>query len=167
MKSLYELSKEANMLTEALIESSGEISEELLKELVLHKDTLAVKASQYAFTMDKLEAESEFLKKKAKEYSDTAKRLIAMKEQMGERLKEYCLNNVVDKIEGENVTFKLVRSSPKVNVLDERLLPEDVLRIKTEITVNKEEIARRMKLGEKFEGVQLEETYYIKASLKK
>lgn len=122
---------------------------QLESELDQTEELLESKLESCAWMMRNLELEAEAYKAEAKRLADKQK----SRERAAERLKKYiafCLRE--QPLKTKNFSFSF-RKSEAVEILDEAALPEEYLRVKTE--VNKELIKQKLKNGIQIEGAAL------------
>jgi chaperonin cofactor prefoldin len=77
-------------------------------------------------------------------------------------MKEYLRDNMertgISKIECPLFTISCVKGRDKAEVLDETLLPDDCVRVKTSIEADKTEILKKLQAGEDVPGAELAKT---------
>lgn len=141
-------------------ENGGEVSDELLEELAIRRDNFSHKAEAYAKFILKLESESE-------QAADEIKRIQAIKKSKDktvDRLKETLLAALMlfgqEDSKGvrryETPLAKLsTRKSVSVEILDDKIIPDDFWVIKKE--VSKSTISQAIKDGAEVPGAQLKE----------
>ena len=141
-------------------ENGGEVTDELLEELAIRRDNFSHKAEAYAKFILKLESESE-------QAADEIKRIQAIKKSKDktvDRLKETLLAALMlfgqEDSKGvrryETPLAKLsTRKSVSVEILDDKIIPNDFWVIKKE--VSKSTISQAIKDGAEVPGAQLKE----------
>lgn len=77
------------------------------------------------------------------------------------------MNVGVTELSGSEFAFKLARTAPVVDVVDQDKIPDTYIKVKVEETVDKKKIADDLKLGIQIEGVILKENYSLRTSIKK
>src|ERR1700677_370673 len=122
-KSLYELVNISSQIKLQLLESAGEITEEISNKLLEIEEKLPCKVDGYKQIIEDLEHEAELWKKRAAKFTDIAKTF----ENHGDRLKESLKGAIAqlgtETLEGNDFKAKLVKSRPKVIIDDEGLIP--------------------------------------------
>jgi len=160
MASLWQLTMEELSFISLMEENGGEVSDELLEELAIRRDNFSHKAEAYAKFILKLESESE-------QAADEIKRIQAIKKSKDktvDRLKETLLAALMlfgqEDSKGvrryETPLAKLsTRKSVSVEILDDKIIPNDFWVIKKE--VSKSTISQAIKDGAEVPGAQLKE----------
>jgi hypothetical protein len=160
MASLWQLTQEELSFISLMEENGGEVSDELLEELAIRRDNFQQKAEAYAKFILKLESESE-------QAADEIKRIQALKKSKDktvDRLKETLLAALMlfgqEDSKGvrryETPLAKLsTRKSVSVEILDDKIIPDDFWVIKKE--VSKSTISQAIKDGAEVPGAQLKE----------
>ena len=161
MASLWQLTQEELSFINLMEENGGEVTDELLEELAIRRDNFSHKAEAYAKFILKLESESE-------QAADEIKRIQAIKKSKDktvDRLKETLLAALMlfgqEDSKGvrryETPLAKLsTRKSVSVEILDDKIIPDDFWVIKKE--VSKSTISQAIKDGAEVPGAQLKET---------
>jgi hypothetical protein len=160
MASLWQLTMEELSFISLMEENGGEVTDELLEELAIRRDNFQHKAESYAKFILKLESESE-------QAADEIKRIQAIKKSKDktvDRLKETLLAALMlfgqEDSKGvrryETPLAKLsTRKSVSVEILDDKIIPDDFWVIKKE--VSKSTISQAIKDGAEVPGAQLKE----------
>jgi hypothetical protein len=160
MASLWQLTQEELSFISLMEENGGEVTDELLEELAIRRDNFSHKAEAYAKFILKLESESE-------QAADEIKRIQAIKKSKDktvDRLKETLLAALMlfgqEDSKGvrryETPLAKLsTRKSVSVEILDDKIIPNDFWVIKKE--VSKSTISQAIKDGAEVPGAQLKE----------
>jgi len=160
MATLWQLTQEELSFINLMEENGGEVTDELLEELAIRRDNFSHKAEAYAKFILKLESESE-------QAADEIKRIQAIKKSKDktvDRLKETLLAALMlfgqEDSKGvrryETPLSKLsTRKSVYVEILDDKIIPNDFWVIKKE--VSKSTISQAIKDGAEVPGAQLKE----------
>lgn len=131
---------------EVLIDVWGE-----LDKLNMKREDKILNIARY---IDDLERENALIKDKVSILTARAR----SKEKRAQRLKTYVLDSMLNlgtkKIEDETVAIKL-NSTKVVNVLDEKLIPEDYLNKVVEVKPDKRRLLADLKSGKEIAGVEL------------
>lgn len=154
-QSLISLTAEYQKLIHMLMESGGEISAELEEALTVSQETLAKKTDKYDFVITKLEAEEEYWKARAEQYTRVARACANARARLRDAIKGAMQAMGKTEIVGENATFKLTNSAPKL-VLNEKELPKDFVIETIVATPDKEKIKETLKAGGVIAGAYFE-----------
>lgn len=147
-------------ITQAIIESGGELTPELELTFDQGKEALAVKVQAYALVMDQLEHQEGLLRKRASEYTAAARACGNAVENMKARLK-YAMQQLGEKeLIGGDTKFVLQRTQPKLIINQEELAPEYLMQV-TEVVPDKERIEQVLKEGFDVPGAKYEENFSL------
>lgn len=160
MKSLPALMEDSYRLTKCIVEAEGEITPELELELKQLQADVQTKLDNYHFICERLAHEALLWDAKAKYYSKIAKSLKRSEEFLETLVKNHLVMTDSQRIEGEEATWSLVKSQPKVNIADESRLPDVFLRIHKE--PNKVLIKDALESGQDVPGCTLERGFSIR-----
>lgn len=146
---LYELNRAIADFDLEIDEETGEVTNlDDLDALELERDT---KVESIALWVKNLTAEAAAIKA---EVQNLTKRQKAA-ENKAERLKDYLMGNLAgEKFKTPKVAISY-RTSEAVEILDEDLIPEEFLAIKTEYKPDKKAIKDELKAGGEVEGAEL------------
>jgi len=151
-KSIFQITQEALMINELLIESDGELTPELEQALQINQAELEHKAGNYALVIKQNEGEIDMIDAEIKRLQAAKK----ARENASKRLKEImiqCMNLYgIKKIQSGTTTLS-IRESKAVEILDESLIPNEFKEWKA--TIKKSLISEALKEGEKVEGAEL------------
>ena len=162
---LLNLSVQIMALSELITAAEGEITPEfeahmhaLSKE---HKGTTDV----YGFLLQRLAAESNFMRAEARKYADKARRAEAAIEKLSARIKTSMSAMHTTLLKGDRWGFQLKKSRPKASIQEEAF-PNvkdrpDLWRVKTEYAIDKAAVLERLQAGEKIPGAELETVYAL------
>ena len=153
---IFKIEREYRELAEQIIEAGGEVDEQTEQALAINKDSLQLKAVQYAMVIKDNDNTVDAIDKEIK-------RLTALKTAVtntNERLKD-TVHKAMDlyeitEIKGSN--FKIsFRESKSLEILDESVVPEKwkVSKTVTTVTIPKAPITAAWKAGEVVPGTNL------------
>ena len=152
---LYDISKEIENTIEDMFANAdsetGEVRQEDLDKLSKLQVQKEEKLENIGCYIKNLDAEAKAIEEEVKALN---KRKETLKKK-SERLKNYVssiLNG--EKFESTKVVFSF-RKSDEVSILDESLIPEEYMRIKTNIEPNKDAIKKALKAGKEVRGAFL------------
>lgn len=163
-KSLIELTTDYNFLLKCIVESEGEISPDIERQVEITEDMLSLKIDKYDFLMKKLESEEAHWKERADAYAKVARTCNNVRAKMKDRIKEVMISLGKKEIIGETTTFKLTNSNPKL-IINEKELPSDYVVETVIIEPNKDKIKDALKNGKSVTGAYLEEVLALRTSV--
>ena len=138
-----------------------ETGEALIQQYFAAKGQLETKADNYCYVIQSvLRERALFRKEQAKREYERLVALAEADERKAQRL-ENLLIDVLTKLEPGQTRFELpryrisARSSASVEITDEDLIPEDMLRVKTTTAPDKTLIKQAIKAGQEIPGAQL------------
>lgn len=161
MNTLRDLIQNAARLTDALIESNGEISLELEQALAIN-ELLPAKIDNYRATIDQLDMQEEFFRKRAAENAKIAKGFATVTERLKTNLKLALKTLEVTELEGNEYKYKISKMAPKL-VIDESLLSAAYLMAETKMIPDKEKIKQDLELGLEVSGAKFEEVNALRS----
>lgn len=154
-KSLVGIVQEYNGLIGLIMEANGELTPELESALAINQEQLATKADGYDFIISKLETEEEYWKARADQYLRVAKVCANARQRMRDAIKGAMQVMGTTEVVGENATFKLVKSAPKL-VLNEREVPKEYFVETVVRELNKPKVKGALQDGIEVPGAKLE-----------
>lgn len=163
-KSLIALTADYQRLVALLMETGGEITPEIEQELTVNGEQLAQKADKYEFITGKLEAEETYWKGKADEYLRVARACANARQRLRDGIKASMQMMGKTEIVGENATFKLTNSAPRL-VLHEAQLEREYIVETVVREPNKDKIKGALKEGKSVSGAYFEPVVALRTSV--
>lgn len=161
-ESLKSIRADIIALEQLILENEGEVNETLETWLEINETNLAVKTDAYKFFIDQLEQGAEFFKAKEKEANQARKQYENLIERMKANLKFTMQSLNTDELRGNEYRYKLSKSKPKVEILDEEKLPAMFLKEQVIYSPDKDMIKTELESGNPVEGARLVESYSIR-----
>lgn len=162
-QSLYGLALEALRLSQAILESNGEITPEVDALLVVNAQDLAVKADAYDAVITRLQAEEELWRTRRNECEKMLRAHEELQDRLKDRLKEALKAMGKDEIRGDQIRFKLTRAKSKLVLGND--LPQDCYMPVTKLEIDKERVRERLEAGEVIPGATLVESVALRRYL--
>lgn len=137
-----------------------ETGEALIQQYFAAKGQVELKADNYCFVVQSLRDQARFRKEHAKREAERLISLADSDERKADRM-ERLLIDVLTKLDPGQTRFDLPRyrissrSSTSVEITDEDLIPEDMLRTKTTTSPDKTLIKQAIQSGQSIPGAQL------------
>lgn len=153
--SIQDLINFSNTFSQALIESEGEIGEELELAMAEHNMALSQKADAVAFVLDQMDFRSDFLSSKIKELQDAKKAIESKKDRLESHVIKLLELQDGGFIKGEMYNLKLRKSSGKTFILNEEEIPLDYKFVKHETHIDKKKILEHLREGKNVPGAAL------------
>lgn len=164
-KSLFALTQDYQRLMTLLMETGGELTPEVEQELAVNGELLAAKADKYDFIIGKLEAEETYWKGKADEYARVGRACANARQRLRDGIKASMQFMRATEIVGENTTFKLTGSAPKLVLDQPNMLPGEYV-IETVVREpNKDKIKGALKEGLTVPGARMEPVVALRTSV--
>ena len=154
-KSLLAIANEVNSLETMLLESQGEITEEIEKFLSVKETHLPDKVDSYYFIMEGMKSKEALYKAQADRYAVAAKSFKNAQETLKERLKLAMAEMSLDEIKGHAWRFKLSASKPSLVIEDQSLIPDAYFVLETTRVLEKDRLLEDLKIGQ-VAGAKLE-----------
>lgn len=165
-KSLVTMAKMYNAIELDIIENGGELTpaiEQFMSQLDLETSE---KIDAYQFVMKKALVNAEGLRKMAEMYLNAAKALENVESNLKFNIRLHMKERGITEVSGNNASFKLVRSKPKV-VINESELEDSYCYLETVKKVDKERIENELRQGYMVKGAMLEDVYALKTTVNK
>jgi len=167
MNNLQLALQHADMIESMLIESGGEITEEIQAEMRINPKTIGELVDIRYVSMERLESAQAFFKQKAEQYTKIARSLDCAVDYCKESLKSYMTENCKRELVGTDYQFKLVNAAPKVKILDETALDEVYKKSTVVVSTDRKKLLDDLKAGIQVSGCTLEEVYSLRKSINK
>jgi hypothetical protein len=154
-KSLRELVSDTSEIEQMLVESNGEITPAIEAMLAVTCTALPEKIDNYSYMIDRMESIAAFYKAKSDMFLRLAFSAAKVSERCENNMKDAMKELKVTELLGNDIRFKLVKSNPAVNILDESLVPASYKITETTTRVDKKRLADDLKLGVPVAGAEL------------
>jgi hypothetical protein len=156
MKNLFNIDAELFQVYNEIENNGGEMTPDLEAALEISEAERLTKGEGYVYVIKQLKSQSELLKAEAKRLLEIAKQY----ENSADKLADRLLQSVIahGQIKTAFVTISS-RKSKSVHLTDEKLLPAEFLRIKTE--PNKTAIKEALESGQEVQGALIVENYSL------
>lgn len=165
---LIDLIRLEENVSASLLESGGEITDEIESLMDLVEGSLPKKIDSYAKVLSHLENKSEHLRKEAQRYLDAAKTLEAGVDNLLERAKYAMKQSGKTELRGTNERLVLTKNAtPKLIVSDEDKIPTEYQVLKTTISFDTKRIVDRLKSKEEVPGCSLEYGDHVRIRVNK
>ena len=158
---------QADQLERMMIEAEGQLTPEIEAMLAISEKQMSEVVDVYHLRMERMEKVAEFYSAKADQYARLASSIEKATKYTKQLIKDHMMNVGVTELSGGEFSFKLARTAPVVDVVDQDKIPDTYIKVKVEETVDKKKIADDLKLGIQIEGVILKENYSLRTSIKK
>lgn len=168
MKSLSLLVSQASLLEQKLIESAGEITEEIQDMLSVRDEQLPEKVDGYSIVLDRFAALEAYYKERAQFFSEIAKRCEAVQDHLKTNIKNAMTELNVTELSGHDIKFTKTRVKPRLIIEDESKIPKEYKQDVITTKVDKDRLREDLAVGP-IDGAHLEESFSLKiygASLK-
>ena len=155
---LYGIEREYLEIANQLIESGGEINEELEEALAINKNDLEVKIAKYGYVTLSFDNEVDLIDAEINRLTELKNKRLKAKESLINRVKSAMQLFGVKKIESQNIKILLVPSK-QVVIEDESLVDDKFKKTKitTTTSVVKADIKKAIESGEEVKGAYIQE----------
>lgn len=154
---LFQLTREAQTIVLALIESGGELTPEIESRIEANETALMRKVDGYVYYDDHFDAQIDLLKRKEEGLRSIRKGIENAKERLRENIKAAMLAMKTDVLTGDEYRFKISKRAPKLVIDNEAAIPQDYKIIVQSTTVDKETLGAALRDGFTVPGARLEE----------
>lgn len=159
--SLRTLVDQAALLERLLIDSNGEITEEIAN--LLHVEVaIPDKVDGYSLVMKRMLSLSQFYRDRALRFESMASSMEDVHERCRDNLRGAMEKLGTTEILGNDVKFRLQKSPPSVNVLDETLIPGEYIVTETITKIDRKKINSDVKNGKSVPGIEIVQKTYAK-----
>ena len=156
MKSLFQISKEAQELASALIE--GELSEELELALCINQNELQSKSINYGFAIKSIEADIDTIDAEIKRLQGLKTSRINAIDRMKATVLEALTIYGIEKVESPTLNLSVRLNPESVELINEYQIPDTFKKEKTTVSIDKVAIKNAIKSGEEVPGAILKRT---------
>lgn len=166
MASLLELVLQSQELEKAVLESDGELSEELEEALEVHDLSVGDKVESLIFVRTRLKAQAEFFKLEYKRFYRASKALSNAYDKLTENIK-FAMNLTGRTVVTGNTNQLKLGNRQSSIIVDERLLPREFMVETITYTPNTEMIRKGLEGGATIPGAKLEPSFALLTQVKK
>lgn len=158
---------EFSRLDSILIESGGELTEELEQALALNEKNLQSKVDGYKLYIEHLEKRAEYFKQIENEAKDARKMFENVQDRLKDRIKSVMSFLNVNEIEGESYRFKLIDGKDKLVIHNESLISDEYKKEVVSLELDKEKLMKDLQAGLKIDGVDIQVVKSLRTYIKK
>lgn len=158
---------EFSRLDSILIESGGELTEELEQALALNEKNLQSKVDGYKLYIEHLEKRAEYFKQIENEAKDARKMFENVQDRLKDRIKSVMSFLNVNEIEGESYRFKLIDGKDKLVIHDENAISDEYKKEVVSLELDKEKLMKDLQAGLKIDGVDIQVVKSLRTYIKK
>lgn len=166
-KSLVQMAQDFLSLESALLESGGEITQEIEQMLEVKELNLPQKIDSYVHRMKRLEMIEGFYKEKLNEIRAVIHGIATAQDKLRQNIKLAMKTLQVNELSGFEYCLKTSQTTPTVMIVDQNGLPGEYLVTETITKVDKKSIARDLMAGRLVPGAELEQNVALRSCLKK
>jgi hypothetical protein len=153
--SLYDVSKDIELIVQEVMDAEGVLSSELETRLDFLSLSFKDKVGNIGRWILNIEANEPGLDNEIKRLQKRLKTQINMKERLAKYLK-FCMETAnLNKVELDNLTVSLDKNPPSVEIEDEKELPARYVKIEQITTIDKKQISCDLKAGKVVSGAHL------------
>lgn len=163
---LKEIAVLALELESRLLDSGGEINEEIENLLALKEANLPAKVDGYFYAIERMESIANEYKERSEAFYRVSRSMTNLKEGLRDRIKKFMLDHNEHHLLGFETQFKINKGQGKL-VVDEAALPEEYKIIVTTKEPDKEKIKGDLKMGLEVQGAHYEPNFQLRSSIKK
>jgi hypothetical protein len=165
VSTLKELISESALITEAIIDASGELTPELEAKLLSLEIHLPEKIDRYSGLIERLSHEYEYFDAQARKMAKIAQSLDKLQTKLKENIKQQMIEHGLLELRGNNEKFTLSRGKPTVKITDLTQIPRKFIKQVVTESALKDELKAAMESGELFNGATLEQNLVLRKSI--
>ena len=169
MSTLISIVAEMHRIESALIESQGEVTEEIVRDLAKFEENkvkLLDKVDSYQYVIEQSKERAAYWKKRKDELARIEKSFKALETTLKTLLKQAMVKLEAKELRGVEFYFKLQKTRPKIEY-DEKKIPDAYKRQVVSTEIDKDAIKSDIDLGIQIEGVNVIEGKTIRAYVNK
>lgn len=159
---LPELVRLSNELRLYLVESNGEISDEMAQGLAILETNLPTKCDSYKFVIDDMELETVKWKERADEFTRVSRGYKSFVERLKDNLKHAALAMGKTELFGNDYRWKLQNSKPSVVIENEELIPGKYKTVVQTFKIDKDQMLADLQAGIDIQGARLERSQHVR-----
>lgn len=153
--SLYQITESLKGIETALIENEGEITQEIETALEVLSSELQLKTDGVTEYIKSLEATQALAKQRAKEFKDLENKIKSKLEKFNEYV-VLCMDKLqVTELKGEYSKVSIRKPSQVVEIVDEKELPVEFIKVEKVYKIDKAGIKDALKRNEDVNGARL------------
>jgi len=157
-QSLIESQRLAEKIETLLLESEGEVNENLEQLLGFQMESgeaLKRQVDNVGLTIDRLESLHDFYTKKILALNRVLSSIETAKERLEKNVMESIQSSNLEAIRGHHIEMKLRNNPPSVDIYDQSLIPEQFIEITMTSKIKKNDIKDALKNGCEVPGARL------------
>ena len=154
MRTLYQIEQEYQQIAEQIIESGGELTEGMENALIINREELQEKATNYAYVIKDIENDIEGVEREIKRLQALKKAREGAKERLSQAISGAMELYGVEKIELPCLKLSFLKSE-SVEITDESLIPEFLKEKVVTEKISKVELKKILKSGTDVNGAKL------------
>lgn len=164
--SLISLTRQILDLEQKLLESGGEITDEIHSQLEITEENYPAKVDNYAGILDRLDATELWVKSQLADLKDAQKRIESARTRLHFNLGQAMSLLGKDELEVHRAVFELKEGRAKIEITDESELDPIFTRSKLVVEPDKVAIKKAIDDGQTVTGAKIVREKQIKKSLK-
>jgi hypothetical protein len=165
-KSLATIIHEQILHLMELEELGGEITVDLEEAMQITDRSLAEKVDNYAALITRLDSEIKYYDELTEQFAAKSETYSKIRERLRYNLKDSMGKIGANQLSGNYFEFKLARSTPKLVIEDESLIPNEFKIVETITKIDNAKLKQALKTST-IQGAKLEETYSLRQGMAK
>lgn len=166
--SLIASQKLAQKIESLLLESGGELNDELESLLVFQtesKEALKSQVDEVAQTLERIDSLTEYYSKQLQVLNRVLTGLESTKDKLSSNVMSAMHSMQVEDLRGNNIEFKLRQNPPSVEILDEAIIPDQFSEIVVSSKIKKKDIKEAINSGVEVPGARLTQKQSLKIQM--
>lgn len=160
-KSLMTIVARSNEIELMLVESGGELNDEIEKFLMINSSELAEKVDGYQTVIERFEALEDHYKAKAEFFKTVSGQCKTIAARLKDNIKYAMQQMGVDEIKGNDIRFKLSSTKGRVIIEDMNIVPVEFKEEVIETKIDDKKIREALEKGE-VRGAKLEPGFSLR-----
>jgi uncharacterized protein YacL (UPF0231 family) len=155
--------QEADRLEQMLIESGGEITNEIEQALVVSEKSIGESVDREIQKIERIEHVADLYKKKADQFAMIAKTMSLFIERREQQIKEFMLATEKETLSGQEYEYFLAKPTVSTDIVDDLLVPDKFIKVTR--SPMKTEIKKALESGEEVPGARLIENRSLRTRI--
>ena len=155
--------QEADRLEQMLIESGGEITNEIEQALVVSEKSIGESVDREIQKIERIEHVADLYKKKADQFAMIAKTMALFIERREQQIKDFMLATEKETLSGQEYEYFLAKPKTSTDAFDKLLIPDEFVKVTR--TAKLKEIKEAIDSGQQVPGARLIENRSLRTRI--
>lgn len=154
-KTLSLIVNEAMILEKMLIESGGEVNEDIEKALAVNSNELAAKVDGYVEIIERFESLEDYYKRRSDYYKEISSRCKNAISRLKENIKYGMTELGLEEIRGNDMRIKIAPTSGTLKITDEETIPVEFKKEEIKTVIDTKALKDAIAKGQQISGAEI------------